>query len=72
MVPVLIQFHNQTTGRNVRKDLGIQPGGRWRRVTIDLMNDLTDYFEPAKYPVKHLDLFNQLSVYAGPDLASPP
>lgn len=70
--PVLIQMNNatqtdnnNTSGRYFAKNFGIMEGGRWNTVTINIMNDMTAYFNPGHNTINNLDLFNEIWFYAG-------
>jgi hypothetical protein len=70
--PFLIQMNNMTqadssnqSGKYFAKNFGTVEGQRWHRMTVNIMDDLTTYFDPGHYPVKERDLFNKIWFYAG-------
>lgn len=69
---LLIQMNNTTqrdnsnqSGRYYAKNFGVVEGGVWNTVTINMMNDMTAYFNPGHNIINNLDLFNEIWFYAG-------
>ena len=69
---MLLQMHNMNqkkdpsqSGMYFKKNFGTVQGQRWHTMTVNIMDGLTAYFNPGRYPIKHLDMFNGVWFYAG-------